>query len=231
MHQFNNSRAVESAALYPVDRYTWGMAMTEDQARHAATEYVLQRYHLNSLQEAQERLTPTQFAGVTREIDDVEAHLLGRAQPVAPVTSGTGRGIVTPFGPILPATGLLLAAIWVMFVLESLQPGGSQSTATLILFGATTPDMLATHQYWRLLAACFLHIGFVHIASNSLALVWLGALAERFYGSLRFLGIYLAAGVIGNIATAIWEPTATIGAGASGAIFGLLGAMLVGAWR
>ncbi len=203
----------------------------EGVARDRAAAYVLQRYHLTSLREAQEKLTPAQFAGVTRQIDQVQDQILGRARPVATVLPTTTRGIDTPLGPILPATGLLLVAIWLMFGLEALQPGGALNPTDqmLVTLGATTPDMLATHQYWRLLAACFLHIGFVHIATNSIALVWLGSLAERFYGSLRFLGIYLATGVVGNIAAALLEPG--LGAGASGAIFGILGAMLVGSWR
>jgi len=208
--------------------------MTDDagssgEARARATAYVLQRYHLTGLQEARERLTPGQFAGVTRQIDEVEAQLTGRARPAVAALAGDTRGIATPFGRILPATGLLLIIIWLVFALETLQPGGSQDNTTLATLGATTPDLLATHQYWRLLTACFLHIGVAHIASNSLALVWLGSLAERFYGPLRFLGIYLAAGVAGNIAATVLEPG--LGAGASGAIFGLLGAMLAGSWR
>jgi len=200
-------------------------------ARERAAMYVLQRYHLTSLREAQEKLSPAQFAGVTRQIDQVQDQILGRARPVTNVLPAATRGIDTPLGPILPATGLLLVAIWLMFGLEALQPGGALNPTDqmLITLGATTPDMLATHQYWRLLAACFLHIGPVHIATNSIALVWLGSIAERFYGSLRFLGIYLTTGVAGNIAVALLQPG--LGAGASGAIFGLLGAMLVGSWR
>ncbi len=198
-------------------------------ARERATAYVLQRYHLSNLQEARDRLTPGQFAGVTRQIDEVEAQLTGRARPALAPPADDTRGITTPFGRILPATGLLLVVIWLVFALETLQPGGSQDSATLATLGATTPDLLATHQYWRLLTACFLHIGVAHIASNSLALVWLGSLAERFYGSLRFLGIFLATGVAGNVVATLLEPG--LGAGASGAIFGLLGAMLAGSWR
>jgi len=202
-------------------------------ARGRATDYVLQRYHLGSLGEAQERLTPAQFAGVTRQIDEVQAQLLGqvRPAPARALPSGGARGITTPFGPILPATGLLLVLIWLMFGLEALQPGGAlnPTTQSLATLGSTTTDMLTTHQYWRLLAACFLHAGIVHIATNSLALVWLGSLAERVYGPLRFLGIYLAAGVAGNIAVGVFAPGP--GVGASGAIFGLLGAMLAGSWR
>lgn len=203
------------------------MPMTEEQARLRATDYVLQRYHLNSLQDAQQHLAPHQYEGVLREIDAVQQQITAPPPPPRPVVAT--RGINTPFGPILPVTGLLLAIIWIVFIFEELQPGGSQSPSTLVNLGATIPDISSTHQYWRWLTACFLHIGIVHIASNSLALVWLGALGERFYGPLRYLAIYLAAGVAGNILSSVIQPE--IGAGASGAIFGLLGAMLVASWR
>jgi len=237
--------------------------MTEEFARERATDYVLQRYHLTDLREAQERLTPSQFEGVTREIANVQAQIMAQAAPQvqqardAMGTTGTttagggtggagpfgrstnapGFGINTPLGRMLPVTGLLIAINVAVFVAESLQPasspdspGGSQDTGVLAQLGATVPDMLASGQYWRLFTACFLHIGLAHIATNMLALLWLGGLAERFYGPLRFLGIYLAAGIGGNLLTGLVAPN-NVGAGASGAIFGILGAMLVASWR
>src|SRR5579875_1937883 len=131
------------------------MPMTDEQARLRATEYVLQQYHLSTLQEAQQRLAPRQYEGVLREIDAIYAQLMAPPAPRPQVVSSTTRGINTPLGPLLPVTGLLLAIIWIVFILEEMQPGGSQSIATLVTFGATTPDVLATHQYWRLLSACF----------------------------------------------------------------------------
>ncbi len=237
--------------------------MTEEFARERATDYVLQRYHLTDLREAQERLTPSQFEGVTREIANVQAQIMAQAAPQvqqardAMGTMGTttadggtggvgpfgrsanapGLGINTPLGRMLPVTGLLIAINVAVFIAESLQPasipgnpGGSTDTGVLALLGATIPDMMSSGQYWRLLTACFLHIGLAHIATNMLALLWLGGLAERFYGPLRFLGIYLAAGIGGNLLTGLVAPN-NVGAGASGAIFGILGAMLVASWR
>ncbi len=238
--------------------------MTEEFARERATDYVLQRYHLTDLREAQERLTPSQFEGVTREIANVQAQIMAQSMPQArqsqdamgattTASSGTrgigpfgraanapGFGIDTPLGRLLPVTGLLIVINVAVFVAESVQPssvpgdprfpGGSTDNGVLALLGATVPDMLSSGQYWRLLTACFLHIGVAHIATNMLALLWLGGLAERFYGPLRFLGIYLAAGIGGNVLTGLVTPN-SVGAGASGAIFGILGAMLVASWR
>ena len=67
--------------------------------------------------------------------------------------------------------------------------------------------------------------------SNSIALIWLGSLAERLYGPLRYLAIYLGAGIGGSIVAVLTSPPDQISAGASGAIMGVLGAMLVGSWR
>lgn len=199
----------------------------ESVARQRATEYVLQRYYLADLREAQARLTPAQYQGVLREIDDVAAQLTAPRPQPRPAQPGT-RGVSTPFGPLLPVTGLLLVAIWIVFILETIQPGGSQDPGVQLTFGATDPTLLANGQYWRLLAACFVHIGFLHVASNSIALIWLGSLAERLYGPVRFAALYLAAGVAGNIVVGLAQNG---GAGASGAIFGLLGALLAGTWR
>lgn len=80
-------------------------------------------------------------------------------------------------------------------------------------------------EWWRLLSAAFLHWNLLHIALNMWALWNAGRLVERLYGSVPYAGIYLASGVIGNLASTVWNPALTT-AGASGAVFGVLGAML-----
>lgn len=131
---------------------------------------------------------------------------------------------------LAPVTLGLLLAIAAVFLVESAHEGGSQSVVTLYDLGATTPDTLQDGQWWRLVASCFLHIGIVHLVGNAIALFWLGRMAEQLYGSLRYLGIYLAAGIGGSI-MAVCLSTSAIEAGASGAIWGVMGALLVGSWR
>lgn len=82
-------------------------------------------------------------------------------------------------------------------------------------------------QWWRLLSAVFIHFGLVHIVFNMLVLVQNGRLAERVYGSVRFIAIYLFAGILGSEVSLLWHPGVN-SAGASGAIFGVIGAVL--AW-
>ena len=95
---------------------------------------------------------------------------------------------------------------------------------TLIEVGAKYTPLLLDGEWWRLVTTMFIHIGFLHLMMNSLALYFLGTLVERMYGSLRFFGIYVVAGITGSIVS-IWT-NLSIGAGASGAIFGLFGALL-----
>jgi rhomboid protease GluP len=119
-------------------------------------------------------------------------------------------------------TYVLLVAIAVCFGLEMLL-GGSTATRTLVQLGAQVNLFVAAGEYWRLVTAMFLHIGLAHLAFNMYALFILGRDIEGFYGSLRFATIYFISGIAGNVAYYAAGPNA-VSAGASGAIFGLVGA-------
>lgn len=80
-------------------------------------------------------------------------------------------------------------------------------------------------EYYRLLTAIFLHGGMLHLFFNMYSLYAIGPFVERFFGSLTFLSIYLSAGVAGSIASFVFSPYVP-SVGASGAIFGLAGALL-----
>jgi membrane associated rhomboid family serine protease len=101
------------------------------------------------------------------------------------------------------------------------QPGG-QLFAKLWLDG---PDV-AHGGWYRLLGAAFLHANIVHIGLNMLALAWLGAPVERYIGSMRYLGLYLVSGLAGSAGALIATPL-SVTVGASGAVFGILGALLI----
>jgi membrane associated rhomboid family serine protease len=96
--------------------------------------------------------------------------------------------------------------------------------------GIPIPDPLATGvahgDWWRLITAAFLHYGPFHLLLNMLALWWFGSLLERRIGSGRFLLLYLVSGLAGSAGALILDPTVPT-VGASGAIFGILGAGLV----
>lgn len=126
----------------------------------------------------------------------------------------------TPF-----ATYLLLVANIVIFALME-RAGGSQDPTVLDRFGALFGPLVAEGQYWRLLTAIFLHIGFVHIAFNSLGLFVFGTAFERTSGPLRMAAVYIGSGLAGSALSYLASP-AVRSAGASGAIFGVLGALAV----
>jgi rhomboid protease GluP len=99
----------------------------------------------------------------------------------------------------------------------------------LVKWGANFGPLTASGIWWewgRLLTNTFVHIGVVHLAVNMWALLNLGALAEYLFGSRTTVFIYLLTGIAGSITSLGWHP-AVVSAGASGAIFGLAGALLV----
>jgi rhomboid protease GluP len=88
-------------------------------------------------------------------------------------------------------------------------------------FGAFTLD----GEWWRLFTSMFLHFGVLHLLFNMWALWSLGPLAERLFGSVYYFVLYLFAGLCGSVASLLWHPYLN-SAGASGAIFGVLGGLL-----
>jgi len=100
-------------------------------------------------------------------------------------------------------------------------PGGSLF-AKWVLYGPA----VANGDWWRLITAAFLHANILHIGLNMLALVWLGGPVERYLGHLQYLGLYLVSGLAGSAGALIATPNG-ITVGASGAIFGILGALLI----
>jgi membrane associated rhomboid family serine protease len=104
-------------------------------------------------------------------------------------------------------------------------PGGSLFNKWA-LFGP-----LVDHgDWWRLITSAFLHASVIHIAFNMLALWWLGAPVEMALGRMRFIGLYLVSGLAGAAGALVANPNA-VTVGASGAIFGLLGAGLILEWQ
>lgn len=114
-------------------------------------------------------------------------------------------------------------AIWAaMMVYANLK--GLEYDALLMLFGAKENLSIMSGEYWRFLTPIFLHVGFVHLLINSYSLYYVGTITEKLYGHLKFFVVYFAAGILGNIVSFMFSLHP--GAGASGSIFGLLGALL-----
>ncbi len=120
-------------------------------------------------------------------------------------------------------TYTLLAINVVMFALAELA-GGTDDSDVLLDFGAMFGPLISQGEYWRLFTAMFLHAGFMHLGFNALALFIFGQSVERSYGHERFFLIYILAGLAGSVASYLFNSVA-IAAGASGAIFGVIGAL------
>jgi len=118
----------------------------------------------------------------------------------------------------------LLVINFVCFGLELLA-GGTQNTSVLLNFGAAYGPYLRRGELWRLVMPMFLHGGWLHILGNSYALFILGPILERVYGWGRYALIYVAAGMGGAYLSMAVSKNVSVGA--SGAIFGVAGAMLV----
>jgi membrane associated rhomboid family serine protease len=136
-----------------------------------------------------------------------------------------------------PVTRVLVALNLGVFVLE-LATGGqlglglsSSASNKLVTWGGLNPLLIAHGEYYRLITATFLHGGLLHVALNMYVLWILGSMLEPALGSGRFATVYFVSGLVAS-ATSYWlSPVQELGVGASGAIFGLLGAWLAFAYR
>lgn len=120
-----------------------------------------------------------------------------------------------------PVTRLLLIAIVAVF---GLQIWGETSGTDLVALGANERAAVLAGEPWRLLTSMFLHGGLLHLALNAWGLYQLGTLFESWLGSTRMLLTYFVAGIAGSLASIAWTQVPSVGA--SGAIFGLLGALI-----
>lgn len=119
------------------------------------------------------------------------------------------------------ATLALLAAIAVVFGLQAAW-GGVDLPPLLTRMGSMVPERALGGQWWRFVACTFLHGGTLHVALNSIVLWMLGRSLEPIIGVPRFLFIYFASGLAGSLASSLFVTSQSVGA--SGAIWGLLGA-------
>lgn len=125
-----------------------------------------------------------------------------------------------PKKPVI--TYLLVALMMIIFILMYVLGNGSLDTNTLYSFGGLVKE----GSFVRLFTSMFLHIGIIHLVMNMWALILLGKQTESFYGHFKTLIIFIFSGVVGNLLSVILMGSNTISAGASGAIFGLMGAIL-----
>lgn len=170
----------------------------------------------------------------------------GRPQGVQRVTQGVRRASYEGVGA--KVTRALIGLNVAVYVAELAQGSGVNATrgsiyqdGALLANGLKVGDTLvgvpahlpfpgligvAHGEWWRLITSAFLHYGPFHLLLNMLALWWFGSALERRIGSGRFIALYLVSGVAGSAGALLLDPT-TPTVGASGAIFGILGAGLI----
>jgi len=145
-----------------------------------------------------------------------------------------GRAAVqeTSKSPSFPVTIGLIAANTLVLAIMVLR-GASLFLPTpqqAIAFGADFGPLTLNGQWWRLVTSMFVHFGIIHIGLNMWCLWNLGRAAEILMGRFSYLLAYFASGIFGSIAGVYWQPMAA-GAGASGAIFGMAGALFTLVYR
>jgi membrane associated rhomboid family serine protease len=129
-----------------------------------------------------------------------------------------------------PVTKILIAINGAIYLLGAAQgaglnnPGGS-------LYAKLWLDAPQLHNggWWRLVTTMFLHASVLHIAFNMFALWFIGRPVEQYLGTARYIGLYFVSGLAGSAGALVQTPGVTVGA--SGAIFGILGAMLIIEWQ
>jgi membrane associated rhomboid family serine protease len=126
--------------------------------------------------------------------------------------------------------------LFVLMAMVEIRNGGggekfiqSASTGVLNDFGALVPSLVRSGQWWRLVTFNFLHIGLMHLLFNSSALFSIGPQVEGIFGSQKFVFAYVGTGTVSAFASYLFLPNNS--AGASGAIFGLIGLMAVYGYR
>lgn len=144
--------------------------------------------------------------------------------------TATGRASLKQNLSQAPVTWLFIAVNILVYLVVSIQGHafiGVAGDSPILQGGVLIPFSLVQHQYWRIITSGFIHFGLMHLAFNMYALWILGRSVETALGSARFAALYWVSLLAGS-ASVLWfsEPN-TATAGASGAIFGLMGAELI----
>ena len=151
------------------------------------------------------------FLKLTKEINDKNE-----------VEAKKAEDIFTKKKPVITYALIIINVL--VFIAMYIFGKGSEDTLTLLLFGANYPVLVRAGDYYRLITSAFLHIGLLHLICNNYALYVIGSQLESFLGKAKFLIIYLVSAICGSLMSMLFSDG--ISAGASGAIFGLLGSLL-----
>jgi membrane associated rhomboid family serine protease len=161
-------------------------------------------------------------------------HASGRRGPATkirprPVRRAPGIALATGVAPITRALIGINVVVYLITVVQG--PGGLNSPGGSVYVRWVLYGPLVAHGGWyRLVSAMFLHASIVHIAFNMFALWVIGRPVEQYLGPVRYVGLYLVSGLAGSAGALLQAPLSPT-VGASGAIFGILGAMVILEWQ
>lgn len=157
-----------------------------------------------------------------------------------PVRRAPGLALASGSAPVTKVLVGINLAVYLITVVQGAglnAPGGALYEKFILvgsnvhgLFFTGTGDLAHDHQWWRLGTAMFLHASILHIAFNMYALWVIGSPLEQYLGKTRYLGLYLVSGLAGSAGAILQSPFVPV-VGASGAIFGVLGAMMILEWQ
>ena len=149
----------------------------------------------------------------------------GQPQGTARVTQGMRRASFEGTGAIV--TKVLVGINVGIYLLQLALGGQINGTGNRIYEeGALYGPLVANGDWWRLISAAFLHYGPLHLVMNMVGLWWVGSAVEQVLGRGRYLTLYLVSGLAGSAGVLLLSPT-DVTVGASGALFGILGAALI----
>ncbi len=146
----------------------------------------------------------------------------------APQPQQTRSRILTGWA-YAPATYILIGINCVVYLLMTLRGVSwwAPTAQDILRWGANRgANEILYHQWWRLLTATFVHVGIVHIGTNMWCLWNLGLLGEPLLGGFGIFAVYILTGIAGNLLSSGVEP-GIVGAGASGAVFGIAGILIL----
>ena len=145
------------------------------------------------------------------------------------------RNLIPNFAPVSYIV-LTINFFWFVVIFVSQRESTGQdlrmflmggTVKSIVQWGGDAALLVSQGQWWRLVSAIFVHIGVIHLLFNSYALIFIGPLIEELLGRERFLVIYVGTGVFGFVASNAYYHPVHVTAGASGAIFGLIGAGII----
>lgn len=176
---------------------------------------------------------PDCAAATSRSDEAAPGENAPQKEDLAPSAPFSGAHEPHAAGPVLitctpVSVTAVLVAINILVFIAMVAKGASITQPTpdqLLRWGANFGPLTLMGQWWRLLTPMFVHIGIVHLALNMWCLWDLGLLAEFLYGPKTFLALYLMSGLAASIVSVARNPL-VVTAGASGAIFGIAGALI-----